>query len=74
MYDDWIVRRTPLDFENLCDGIFFESICSQAINRFRRQRDDFTGAKQFRRVTDGLLKKRRRVRLQDFGRLQAQTD
>jgi hypothetical protein len=25
-------------------------------------------------VTDGLLKKRRRVRLQDFGRLQAQTD
>jgi hypothetical protein len=43
VYDDWIVRRTPFDFENLCDGMRFESICSQAINRFRRQRDDFTG-------------------------------
>jgi len=66
--DDGIVCRTALDLENFCDGSFIQRVCREAINRFRRQRDDFARAQKFRRAEDGLLKKLRCVRGQDFGR------
>ena len=61
MNDDWIVRRSSFDLENFCDGIFIQRVCREAINSFRRERDDFAGAEQFRRTADGFLKKSRRV-------------
>ena len=67
MDDDGIVRRTALDLENFCDGLFVQRVGGEAINRFRRQRDDFARAQQFRRAEDGFLKKLRRVRGQSFG-------
>ncbi len=65
--DDGIVRRAALDLKNFGDGFFVQRICREAINRFRRQRDDFAGAQQFRRAPDGFLKKLRRVRGKNFG-------
>ena len=64
--DDRIVRRPAFDLENFGDGLFVQRVGGQAINRFRRQRDDFAGAQQFRRALHGGVKKRRRVRGQDF--------
>ncbi len=61
MNDDWIICRTAFDRENFRDGIFIQRICGEAINRFRRQRDDFAGAEQFSGTTDGFLKKLGRV-------------
>ena len=62
MDDDWIVRRPSFDLENFCDGLCIQRVCGEAINRFRRQRDDFARAKQFRGAADGGAEKFRRVR------------
>ena len=56
MDDDRIVRRPAFDLENFCDGLFIQRVGGEAIDRFRRQRDHFAGAQQFRRAADGLGK------------------
>ena len=48
-----IVCRPAFDLENFCDGLFVQRVGGQAINRFRRQRDDFARAQQFRRAFHG---------------------
>ena len=65
--DDGVVLRPAFDLENFCGGFFIQRIGSQAINSFRRQRDNFAGTKQFRRVQNGFFKKLRRMSWKNFG-------
>ncbi len=64
--NDGVVGRTTFDFKNSCDSLGVERICREAVNSFRRQCDDFTGTKKFRRAADGFLKKFRRMRGKNF--------
>ena len=56
-----LLASADVFLENFRDGIFVESICCEAINRFGRQRDDFARAQKFRCAADSFLKKLRRV-------------
>ena len=44
MDDDGIVRGPAFDSINFGDGFGVERVCGQAVNGFRRQRDDFARA------------------------------
>src|SRR5258705_256793 len=44
--NDRIMRRTPLDFKNLADGVRIQRIRGQTINRLRRDRYDLARAQQ----------------------------
>ena len=67
MNDDGIVRRTALDFVNARDGARIERIGGQAVNRFRRQRDDLARVEDFRGALDGSVEQPRRVRGENLG-------
>ena len=51
-----LCRRPAFDLENFGDGLFVQRIGGEPINRFRRQRDDFAGAQQFRRARTAFEK------------------
>ena len=59
--EDGIVRGPAFDLENFCDRLFVQRVRGEAVNGFRRQRHNFTGAQQFGGTADSLLKKRRSV-------------
>ena len=68
MNDNRVLRRAAFDLKDSRNCARVKDIGRQAINRFGRQRDDFTRAEQAGRAFYRKVEQLRCVRWQDFGR------